>query len=230
MNDDEMSPEAWRLLQVVRQAESPSELDLRRVRRAIAIGAGTAAGTAAPVAKAAAAAEAASVAKAAPAAQAATTTAATMAKGAALVSAVKGAAAIAVLASVGAGTLWWAQHHAPARGGVAALHAPATSTAAAPPPPSTLLEELTLLQRAQRALAGGEPLQALALAEQHAQRYPRSQLELERDAVRVFAWCALKRTDEARALTDEILEHAPRSPLRTSLEQSCARATPAPTR
>jgi hypothetical protein len=204
VNDDEMSPEAWRLLQVVRQAESPSDLDLRRVRRAIALGAGTAAGAATPAAKAA-----------------------TMAKGAALASAVKGAAAIAVLASVGAGTVWWSQHHARARVAAPALQAPAAGAAASP---STLLEELTLLQRAQRALAGGEPLQALGLAEQHAQRYPHSQLELERDAVRVFAWCALKRTDEARALTDEILKHAPRSPLRTSLEQSCARATPAPTR
>ena len=29
-----MTPEAWRLLEVVRQAESPSELEMRRMRRA----------------------------------------------------------------------------------------------------------------------------------------------------------------------------------------------------
>jgi hypothetical protein len=212
VNEDEMSPEAWRLLEVVREAESPSELDRRRVRRAIAVGAGA---TVAPA-----------VAKAASVAAPKTAAAVTAGKGAALVAAAKGAAAIAVLASMGTGAVWWSRHRSPEP--AAAL--PAVRSLALDPgeaaPPSTLLGELTLLQRAQRALANGAPREALALTDQHAARYPGSQLARERDAVRVFAYCALGRTPEARALATEILKKAPRSPLRASLGQSCAAPLP----
>jgi hypothetical protein len=222
-----MTPEAWRLLEVVRQAESPSELEMRRVRRAIAVGVG--ATLAAPVAKAATS-----------AATSKGAVAVTAAKSAALLTALKGAAAIAVLTSVGAGTVWLSRHQsaapiaaAPAgrAAGSTSVAAGSTSVAAesAPsetPPPSTLLGELTLLQRAQRALAGGAPGVALSLAGEHATRYPRSQLSRERDAVRVFSYCALGRTAEARALAAEILKSAPRSPVRASLEQSCAAPLP----
>ena len=218
MSDDDMKPEAWRLLQVVREADSPSELDMRRVRRAIAAGAGAA--LAAPVAKAASAATSKGVA------------AASVGKSTALVAATKSVAAIVVLASLGAGTAWWSHHRS------LELAAPALSRASSPEmrepsaavaetaAPSTLLGELTLLQRAQRALAGGAPKEALALAGEHATRYPRSQLAGERDAVRVFAECALGQRANARALALEILKSAPRSPLRTSLEQSCAAPLP----
>jgi hypothetical protein len=215
VSQDDMTPEAWRLLQVVREAESPSELDMRRVRRAIAVGAGTA--LAAPVAKAA---TALTTSKGA--------AAVTAGKSAALVAAAKGAAAIVVLASVGAGTAWWSHRHG--RDSIAAPSSAAPSQVMTAPPreaaPSTLLEELTLLQQAQRALAGGAPREALSLAGQHAARYPRSQLARERDAVRVFAYCALGEVSRARELTAEILKSAPRSPLRTSLEQSCAAPLP----
>jgi hypothetical protein len=212
VSDDQMTPEAWRLLEVVRQAESPSELEMRRMRRAIAVGVG--ATLTAPVAKAAT-----SVASSKGAA------ALTAAKSATLLTALKGAAAIAVLTSVGAGTVWLSQHRAAAP--IAATPAVSTeSTPADVTPPSTLLAELTLLQRAQRALAGGAPGVALSLAAEHATRYPRSQLSRERDAVRVFSYCALGRTAEARALAVEILKSAPRSPVRASLEQSCAAPLP----
>jgi hypothetical protein len=211
VSDDEMTPEAWRLLEVVRQAEAPSELEMRRVRRAIAVGAG--ATLAAPAAKAATA-----VATSKGAA------AVTAAKSATLLTALKSAVAIAVLTSAGAGTVWLSRHRSvepvtPAPASQPVVPAPAA-------PPSTLLGELTLLQRAQRALAGGAPGVALSLAGEHATRYPRSQLSRERDAVRVFAYCALGRTAEARALAGEILKSAPRSPVRASLEQSCAAPLP----
>jgi hypothetical protein len=214
-----MTPEAWRLLEVVRQAEAPSELEMRRVRRAIAVGVGTAVAT--PVAKAATA-----------AATSKGAAAVTVAKSTALLTALKGAAAIAVLTSVGAGTVWLSRHRA-APIVEAPVVRPAGLTPVAPEsapveaaPPSTLLGELTLLQRAQRALAGGAPGIALSLAGEHATRYPRSQLSRERDAVRVFAYCALGRTADARALAAEILKSAPRSPVRASLEQSCAAPLP----
>jgi hypothetical protein len=206
-----MTPQAWQLLEVVRQAESPSELELRRVRRAIAVGAGATLAT--------------SVAKAATSAT--SKGAAVMAaKSTALLTTLKGVAAIAVLTSVGAGTVWLSHRRSSEPVGGAPEVRPAASAPADATPPSTLLAELTLLQRAQHALAGGAPGTALLLAGEHATRYPRSQLSRERDAVRVFAYCALGRTADARALASEILKDAPRSPLRASLEQSCAAPLP----
>jgi len=214
MSEDELTPEAWRLLEVVRQAESPSDLEMRRVRRAIAVGVGaTALGM--PVAKAATS-----------VATSKSTAAITAGKGAAFFAALKGAAAIAVLTSMAAGTVWFSRHRStePAVRTPAARQAASTPVEA--PPRSTLLGELTLLQRAQRALADGAPEVALSLAGEHASRYPRSQLSRERDAVRVFAYCALGRSADARSLTTEILKSSPRSPLRASLEQSCGAPLP----
>jgi hypothetical protein len=207
-----MTPQAWRLLEVVRQAESPSELEMRRVRRAIAVGAGATLAT--------------SAAKAATSAAASKGAAVTAVKSAALLTTLKGVAAIAVLTSVGAGTVWLSRHRAKEPVVAAPEVRPAVSAPTDTPPPSTLLAELTLLQRAQHALAGGAPGTALSLAGEHATRYPRSQLSRERDAVRVFAYCALGRTADARALAAAMLKDAPRSPLRASLEQSCAAPLP----
>jgi hypothetical protein len=211
-----MTPQAWQLLEVVRQAESPSELEMRRVRRAIAVGAG------ATLATSAAKAATSTVAKAATSKGAAVTAV----KSAALLTTLKGVAAIAVLTSVGAGTVWLSRHRSADLVAGAPEVRPAVSAPADTTPPSTLLAELTLLQRAQRALAGGAPGTALSLAGEHASLYPRSQLARERDAVRVFAYCALGRTADARALAAELLKDAPRSPLRASLEQSCAAPLP----
>jgi hypothetical protein len=79
-----------------------------------------------------------------------------------------------------------------------------------------------LLQRAQRALRGGQPLHAMELAARHETLYPTSQMALERDALRVFALCALGKKGEARTLARALLAQAPTSPLRASLEESCA--------
>ena len=217
VSDDEMTPEAWRLLDVVRQAESPSELEMRRMRRAIAVGVG--ATLAAPVAKAA--------------------TSAVTSKGAVAVTAAKSAAFLTARSRARRRS----RCSPPSARGPSGFRGTITSgrrrrswrrprfdQPSRPPPrvapPSTLLGELTLLQRAQRALAGGAPGVALSLASEHATRYPSSQLSRERDAVRVFSYCALGRTAEARALAAEILKSAPRSPVRASLEQSCAAPLP----
>ena len=137
-----MTPHALRLLDVVRQAESPSELEMRRVRRAIAMGAGATLAT--------------SAAKAAASAAASKGAAVTAVKSAALLTTLKGVAAIAVLTSVGAGTVWLSRHQSPVPVAVAPEVRPAAMAADATPS-STLLGELTLLQRAQHALAGGAP-------------------------------------------------------------------------
>jgi len=88
--------------------------------------------------------------------------------------------------------------------------------------PDPLVGELTVLHRAQQAWRDGKAQQALDIAQQHAAAYPRSQFAMERGALQVFALCALGRKAEARAIASDLLRQAPRSPLRTSLEESCA--------
>jgi hypothetical protein len=90
------------------------------------------------------------------------------------------------------------------------------------PLPDPLVAEVSLLRQAQQALRDGHAAQALALAQRHATLYPRSQMSLEGGALQVFSFCALGRKNEARRLATELLARAPRSPLRTSLEESCA--------
>lgn len=86
----------------------------------------------------------------------------------------------------------------------------------------TLSDELELLHRAQAAWRAHEAPQALALIDQHKRRFPRSELRLEREGLRVLTLCELGRTNEARALAHKLLDKAPRSPLRATIEESCA--------
>jgi hypothetical protein len=85
-----------------------------------------------------------------------------------------------------------------------------------------LAAEVALLQRAKQAWQAGKPGVALGLVQRHAQLYPRSQLAAERDAVSVFALCSLGRTSEAHDVATQLLAKSPHSPLRKSLEDSCA--------
>jgi hypothetical protein len=207
VDSDELNSESLRVINLARKAQSPTAADMRRVRKALAVGlAATAAGAAVGTALA------------------------SSWKGFGFLAGVRGIVAIALVASAGAGTAWWAYgdrglSKQPASGAAvpsatAPVVAPkADSTAAAQDP---LLAELTLLRRAQRALGNALPRQALELARRHATLYPQSQMALERDALQVFAYCAMARKSEARALATELLKRAPRSPLRKSLEESCA--------
>jgi hypothetical protein len=85
-----------------------------------------------------------------------------------------------------------------------------------------LQAELALLHGAQVAWRAQDAAAALALLEQHRTRYPRSQLGLERDSLQVLVLCELGRRDEAGRLAHAVLARAPHSPLRASIEQSCA--------
>lgn len=87
---------------------------------------------------------------------------------------------------------------------------------------STLGAELDLLHEVQAKWRGGDANSALALIAVHRERYPHSQLAPEREALRVLCLCATGRTDEARRIGRRFLTNAPRSPLRTSVEESCA--------
>jgi hypothetical protein len=86
----------------------------------------------------------------------------------------------------------------------------------------TLDAELDLLHRAQMAWRAREAAAALALLNEHRARFPRSTLQLERDALQVLTLCELGKTAAAARLARSVLAAAPHSPLRASLEESCA--------
>jgi hypothetical protein len=115
----------------------------------------------------------------------------------------------------------------PAAGAPASTHAalePALATDAQPQNAAseTLDAELDLLHRAQMAWRAREAAGALALLNEHRARFPRSTLQLERDALQVLTLCELGKTADAARLARSVLDAAPHSPLRASLEESCA--------
>jgi hypothetical protein len=203
---DDMNPDARRVVELARMARTPGDADKRRVRQALALGIG-----------------------AAVAGASSGTAVASAVKTGALVG-LRGILAAMLVVSAGVGTYVWVKHPAPeppvsappAVKAPAPVVVPVAPAAPAADTPDPLLAELTLLRQAQKALRDGAPRRALELADQHAKLYPGSQLGLERGALRVFAFCALGRRAEAHALATELLAAAPRSPLRTSLEESCA--------
>lgn len=106
----------------------------------------------------------------------------------------------------------------PAASAVAPREAPASSASAvasaspsaAPPPPSAappadaLLEEMSLLEPARRALASN-PTEALARLNEHAARFPRGKMSVERELMTVDALRRLGRTAEARTRCEALL-------------------------
>jgi len=87
----------------------------------------------------------------------------------------------------------------------------------------TLAQELDLLHHAQSAWRGREPTHALSLLDEHARKYPRSELRLERGALRVLTLCELGRERAASRLARALLRRAPNSPARAAIEESCAK-------
>ncbi|HEX4335238.1 MAG TPA: hypothetical protein VH062_04950 [Polyangiaceae bacterium] len=86
---------------------------------------------------------------------------------------------------------------------------------------ATLPEELDLLHAAQAKWRAGNAGAALALLGEHRQRYPRSELAPERDALTVLSLCATGRAAEAHKIAARFLRNARHSPLRASVEESC---------
>jgi hypothetical protein len=85
----------------------------------------------------------------------------------------------------------------------------------------SLNQELDLLHQAQAAWRNQNPSQALALLAQHRQKFPKSVLGPEREALRVLSLCAAGRTREAKDVASRAFGKAERSPVRASIEQSC---------
>ena len=98
-------------------------------------------------------------------------------------------------------------------------HAAATKSAL---PHATLPEELDLLHEAQAKWRSGNAPAALAIIAEHRARFPHSALGPERDALAVLSLCATNRVTEAKRLARHFLATAPHSPLKKSVEESCA--------
>jgi hypothetical protein len=81
--------------------------------------------------------------------------------------------------------------------------------------------EAELLQRAQEALKV-DPNRALALLNEHAQRFPNGTLAEERDAARVLALCGAGRQEDAAIAGAAFLSAHPDSPLASRVRSSCA--------
>ncbi|HEY0713818.1 MAG TPA: hypothetical protein VGF45_14155 [Polyangia bacterium] len=225
-----MSPEARRLIELTRAARTPRMEDKERVRRTLALS------------LAAGAAAAPGIADGALALKAATAGTAGTVKAAGVAATVKLALSALVVASVGSGAYLWqaskrqatpvaanppAEVVAPVAAPAPVVEAPAPVPVETAPATATetvtdpLLAEVGLLHRAQQAWRGGNAKRALQLAQQHAKQYPHSALALERDALRVFTMCALGQKKQARTIAKDLMKRAPRSPLRTSVAESC---------
>jgi hypothetical protein len=235
----DLDPEARRLVDLTREARTPSMGDRARIERMLAASLLLTGASVAHTGSAAAATKTASAALG-----------------------VKWVAGIAVAAAVGtAGYFGWDQTrakppvertadpgsehavaHAPpvpeAPGTqaaepvlVAPVHVPASEQTEARPDArragkgaerdGTLLEELDLLHEAQAKWRKGDAAGALALLSVHRTRYPKSQVVPERDALTVLSLCSMNRTAEAKKVAQRFLRTASRSPLRTSVEESC---------
>jgi hypothetical protein len=223
-----MNPEARRILQLARQARTPSADDKRRVRAALALGVAATAVTVPTTAAAGASAK--------------------LAGAMGVFTGLRGIVSGVVIAStsVGAGAYLWTHARRVAEASVVVSPAPVAPARPSPvavpesvntppaerpsdvpgrarvAPADPLAAELTLLHAAKQAWQDGKSQTAFDLAQRHAQLYPHSQLASERDALKVFALCGLGRTSDARDLASALLSRAPGSPFRASLEQSCA--------
>jgi hypothetical protein len=101
-------------------------------------------------------------------------------------------------------------------------HKPTAGAPHSAKPGSELAEEAVLLHQAQAAWRAGQSAQALQLASQHAQRFPRSQLANERDVLRVLSLCKLGQTQAAKQVGARLLSKAKGSPWYQSVAESCA--------
>jgi hypothetical protein len=91
---------------------------------------------------------------------------------------------------------------------------------------SALEREVRLLRDADLATKDGDPERALALLDEHAAAFPRSDLEPERSAERVFALCGAGRIQEERNAASAFLSAHPTGPLAARVKDAC-RAGPA---
>lgn len=93
-----------------------------------------------------------------------------------------------------------------------------SASAAAPKPRGDLTLEREILDAANAALAHGRPADALALAERHAEQWPRGFLGEEREVVRIQALAASGRRDEAQRRAAQFRASHPKSMLLPAID------------
>jgi len=86
---------------------------------------------------------------------------------------------------------------------------------------STLAAETALLQRAQSALAAGDPGAALARLGEHREGFGDGVLAREREALRVTALCDAGRREDSRAAAAAFIREHPRSMLAERVQGVC---------
>jgi hypothetical protein len=87
--------------------------------------------------------------------------------------------------------------------------------------PDPLIEETALIGRAQSALAAGDHVQALAILDDHARRFPRGVLAQEREGARWVALCSSGQAGRVRGAVSSFLAKNPSSPLAPRLRAAC---------
>lgn len=115
--------------------------------------------------------------------------------------------------------------HRPKRTPVAAPVEPAPAPEVQPDAPASALAvgaESELLTRAQRALRGKQPGQALRLLRQHELQYPDGALVDVREGAVVRALCAAGRTEDAAKRVQGLSARRPDSPVATGVEDVCS--------
>lgn len=97
---------------------------------------------------------------------------------------------------------------------------PSVAPVACALPPDDLPEELSLLTKAQGALATGDGETALAILDEHAKKFPNGTLAQERNAARCIALCLAGRAGAVAQAEAFIAQH-PTSPLITRIQRAC---------
>jgi hypothetical protein len=231
---DDLSPDARRLVDLARKARTPGEEDKLRIaeRLAVPLAAGAAIGTAVGTAKAGASSSifASLGAKVAAVVGVSAVTAAVVLG---QVGTRPGPSAVpppSTLATPAPPVVPKAEAVVPQTPPEDAPVTPESLAPSKPTPPGShsvkpadeLAQEAALLHEAQAAWRAGQSAQALELANQHAQRFPRSQLANERDVLRVLSLCKLGQTQAAKQVGARLLRKAKGSPWYQSVAQSCA--------
>jgi hypothetical protein len=85
----------------------------------------------------------------------------------------------------------------------------------------TLAEELRLIRDAQQALSRQDTSRALAMLDEHSQRFPNGALSLERAAARLVARCQMGNNAALRAQANRFLEQHRGSPYSNRVETTC---------
>ena len=228
MNDD-LNPDARRLVDLAREARTPGEDDKLRLakRLAVPLAASAAVGTAVGTAKATGILSSVGLKIAAFVAVGAVGTLIVTRQLQSETTPVAPSRAVVAAPPTQPAPVIAEQEPAPAE--VASEAAPVPSQKPATPPvvhgsrPSEdLAQEAALLHQAQAAWRAGQSAQALQLANQHAARFPRSQLANERDVLRVLSLCKLGQVQAAKQVGARLLRTAKGSPWYQSVAGSCA--------